>query len=236
MPDESPDKISPPDDWSLSPAPVTAASKAADPPEVVLPPSGDEPADRGAVVRAASKLAGSTSAPWLLQQFFNDQIDLSTELASRFPNMPLMSIIRLREMDSKTRRGVATLSNADGMAGVVVDADAAGSVQLSFTFGSMLALRFRMDGLSGMDRARWLELMRREQGGVAFLWGQSRWEQDYAICVTRRRFANLYAFSHNGFEASVRLTPEVAKKLIDWLDKFWQAEPPAGDPPKMLTW
>jgi hypothetical protein len=87
-----------------------------------------------------------------------------------------------------------------------------------------------------MDRARWLELMRREAGGVAFLWGQARWEQDYVICVTRRKFASLYAFSHHGFEAAVRLTPDVSQQLLDWLERFWKSETTSGDAPNLLTW
>jgi hypothetical protein len=197
----------------------------------------NEPPRREAVVRAASKLAASNSAPVLLQQFFNDQIDLSAELATRFPALPLMTVIRFRKLEGKTQRGVATLSTADGIASAVIDADAAtGSIQLSFSYGSMMSMRFRMDDLSSMDRSRWLELMRREGGGVAFLWGQARWEQDYVICVTRRHFASIYAFSHHGFEAAVRLTPDVIKQLLDWLEKFWSATPPGEPPPKQLTW
>jgi hypothetical protein len=208
-------------------------------PKSVVPPDPTDlqPAGRQGVVRAASKLAGSTNAPWLLQQFFNDQIDLSTELHNRFPSLPLMSVVRFRHADSKNPRGVATLSTADGSASAVIDVDSAsGGAHLSFTYGSMLSLHFRMDELSGMDRARWLELMRRDAGGVAFLWGQARWERDYVICVTRKKFASLYAFSHNGFEAAVRLTPEVTQQLLEWLDKFWKPDTPSGDAPKLLTW
>lgn len=200
-------------------------------------PTGLEPAGRQAVARAASKLAASPSAPWLLQQFFNDQIDLSTELYNRFPSLPLLSVIRLPKSDTKTTRGVATLTTQDGVASAVIDVNSAsGGLHLSFTYGSMLSLHFRMDDLSGMDRSRWLELMRREGGGVAFMWGQARWEKDYVICVTRRKFASLYAFSHNGFEAAVRLTPDVATQLLDWLEKFWKTDAPGGEPPKLLTW
>jgi hypothetical protein len=123
------------------------------------------------------------------------------------------------------------------VAAAVIDADASsGSIQLSFSYGSMMSMRFRMDELSSMDRSRWLELMRREGGGVAFLWGQARWEQDYVICVTRRHFASVYAFSYHGFEAAARLTPEVTKKLLDWLEKFWTVAAPGDEPPKMVTW
>ena len=196
-----------------------------------------EPPRREAVARAASKLAASSSAPVLLQQFFNDQIDLSAELATRFQSLPLLSVIRFRKLEGKTQRGVATLSTPDGVASAVIDADApSGSIQLSFSYGSMMSLRFRMDELSSMDRSRWLELMRRDAGGVAFLWGQARWEQDYVICVTRRHFASIYAFSHHGFEAAARLTPDVTRQLLDWLEKFWNTAASSDPPPKMLSW
>ena len=218
MSDDPKDNFIEPDDATLP-----STLKPIIPPD----PTDLEPAGREGVVRAASKLASSTSAPWLLQQFFNDQIDLSTELHNRFPSLPMMSVIRFRNVEFKNPRGVATLASADGSASAVIDVDAAsGGMHLSFTYGSMLSLHFRMDGLSGMDRARWVDLMRREAGGVAFLWGQERWEKDYAICVTRRKFTSLYAFSHNGFEAAVLMTPDVTKQLLDWLEKFWRANSP----------
>lgn len=217
--------------------PRTDKNSAADSTDDELFAGDSEPLRRESIVRAASKLAASGSAPVLLQQFFNDQIDLSAELATRFPSLPLMSVIRFRKLEGKLQRGVATLSTPDGVASAVIDADATtGSIQMSFSYGSMMSLRFRMDELSSMDRSRWLELMRRDAGGVAFLWGQARWEQDYVICVTRRHFASIYAFSHHGFEAAVRLTPDVTKQLLDWLEKFWHTASPGDQPPKMLTW
>jgi hypothetical protein len=228
--------------WDLPtdtvPTPAQPAAPARPEKSETLPPAATEPLRREAVARAASKLAASGNAPVLLQQFFNDQIDLSAELATRFPSLPLMSVIRFRKLEGKSQRGVATLSTPDGVAAAVFDADATtGSIQLSFSYGSMMSLRFRMDELSSMDRSRWLELMRRDGGGVAFLWGQARWEQDYVICVTRRHFASIYAFSHHGFEAAVRLTPDVTKKLLDWLEKFWHSNAPGDQqPPKLLTW
>ena len=59
--------------------------------------------------------------------------------------------------------------------------------------------------------------MQRREGGLAFLWGASRWAEDYVICITRPYFTNLYAFSPANFEAAVRLTQPVLKKLLDWL-------------------
>ena len=256
MTDDPQNKPVTPDDSTIPPAPKTSLSDdwdiagdtAASVARTDVPPRPDavaedvlatdaQPPRREAIARAASKLAASGSAPVLLQQFFNDQIDLSAELATRFPSLPLMSVIRFRKLEGKSQRGVATLSTPDGVAAAVIDADAtSGSIQLSFSYGSMMSLRFRMDELSSMDRSRWLELMRRDQGGVAFLWGQARWEQDYVICVTRRHFASIYAFSHHGFEAAVRLTPDVTKQLLDWLEKFWHSNAPGDEPPKLLTW
>jgi hypothetical protein len=101
----------------------------------------------------------------------------------------------------------------------------------------MLTLRFRQDDVSDVDRTRWLELMRREQGGLAFLWGPVRWEKDYIICVVRRYFTNLYAFSPHGFEAGVRMTPDVTRQLLNWLEKLWNITPPASTADgKILTW
>jgi hypothetical protein len=100
----------------------------------------------------------------------------------------------------------------------------------------MLTLRFGLDQLGDMDRQRWLDLMRREQGGLAFLWGQSRWEEDYLICIARKYHTNVYAFSPRNFDAAIRLTPEVTRKLLNWLEEFWKSAPPDEEPPKLLTW
>jgi hypothetical protein len=80
--------------------------------------------------------------------------------------------------------------------------------------------------------------MRRDQGGLAFLWGPARWERDYLICIARRYFTNLYAFSANSFEASIRMTPKVTGQLLDWLDLFWTPEEDSekNEPPTLLTW
>lgn len=192
----------------------------------------------GAVTAPGGESIVSSTPPWTLQQFFNGEIDLDVELVKRFPNMPLMSLVKFRSLGSKTRRGVATLSTPDGASSVIFDADATTRiVQMSFTYGSMLTLRFTLDQLGDLDRTRWLELMRREQGGLAFLWGPSRWERDYVICVARKYFTNFYAFSPHNFDAAVRMTPDVTKNLLDWLENFWKQSPPADEePPKLLTW
>jgi hypothetical protein len=62
--------------------------------------------------------------------------------------------------------------------------------------------------------------MRRE-AGVAFLWTSQRWDDDYLIFVIRPHFIRLYAFSPHRFEGSVRLSHNVAKLLINWLEMRW---------------
>jgi hypothetical protein len=217
---------------------LAAAANEPDKDEFAVQPS---PIELTASSRLTAKPEGtplSTSVPpWTLPQFFNGEIDLDAELAKRFPTMPVMASINFRSLGSKTGRGVATLTSSDGGASVVIDADAASHViQMSFTYGSMLTLRFSLNDLSDMDRTRWLELMRRDQGGLAFLWGPTRWEHDYLICVSRKYLTNLYAFSPHNFDAAIRMTPEIAKKLLNWLEDFWKTPPPDEEPPKLLTW
>lgn len=175
--------------------------------------------------------------PWTLQQFFDGEIDLDVELAKRFPSMPIMSRIDFRTLGAESGRRVALLSTQDGGATLTVDADQNSKViQLSFTFGSMLTLRFVLDHLNDVDRTRWLELMRRDEGGLAFLWGPSRWQEEYLICISRRSFTSIYAFSPNNFEAAVRLTPTVTEKYLNWLEEIWKAEPDEDDDSPLLTW
>jgi len=182
--------------------------------------------------------ASPKEAPWALQQFFNGEIDLDVELNKRFPAMPMMSIIKFRTLGTKSGRHVATITSQDKSASLVVDADKeTKTVLMSFTVGSMLTLRFTLAGHRDMDRDRWLELMRREQGGLAFLWGSARWEEDYLICIARKYHTNLYAFSPHQFEAAIRLTPQVTKQLLDWLQDVWEdGEDENEDPPTLLTW
>lgn len=214
----------------------------------------DELSSMGIVMRAASKVqkrheqdsviieskskSGKVDVPVILQQFFDGDIDLDLELAGRFETMPVMSIFKSRTMGKNKRRGVATISTPDGSAQLIVDADRKTQmIQLSFTLGDMLTLRFTMDELGQMDKERWLELMRREQGGLAFLWGAARWEKDYLITVVRRYYTNLYAFSPTNFQAGIRLTPEVTENLLAWLEEFWQHDELEDDqPPQLLTW
>ncbi|MCB9452471.1 MAG: hypothetical protein H6672_13620 [Anaerolineaceae bacterium] len=176
--------------------------------------------------------------PWLLQQFYQNEIDLGAELATRFPDVLLLSVGRFRSVGTKTQIGVAKLATADNMATLLVETDAVShAVQFTFAYSSVYALRFHLNTLSELDRARWLELMRRPQGGLAFLWSQSRWADDYVISVVKGGFANLYAFSRFGYEASIRLAPDLTKKLLDWLETHWQAPAKAtNEKPSQLDW
>ncbi len=182
--------------------------------------------------------AGFGSAPpWALQQFFNGEIDLDIELSKRFPNMPMMTIIRFRNLGSHSQRRVATLTTQDASAQAVFDGDAAsGVVQVAFSYGQMLTMRFILSDLSNLDRRRWLELMQREEGGVAFLWGAARWLEDYLICIVHKYFTKLYAFSPANFEAAIRMSPEVTAQLMQWLADIWSQGDADDAAPDLLTW
>jgi hypothetical protein len=222
-------------------------------PTAAARPQAEDPTDVSAVRRVIHAISRSTTSetplqvdttmidpqttPWILRQFFNGEVDLDEELSQRFENMPVMSTIKIREMGEKSRRSVATMSAQDGAAQVILDVDRRSrSMQMTFTFGSMLTLRFGLYDLSHMDHQRWLNLMRRDQGGLAFLWGPSRWEKDYVICVSRRYFTNFYAFSPYGFESAVRMTPKVTQGLLEWLEEYWQPEDDSEGESPLLTW
>ena len=163
--------------------------------------------------------------PLTLQPFFKEQIDLNKELVMRFPNMPLMSVIRFRDLYGNGERVVATLSSQDGSASLLIDADRT-EIQVTFMMGSMLALRFRLDELSDLDRRTWLQNMETRVDDIVFLWGQSRWDKDYIICVPHPYYISLLAFSPNNFEAAVRISPAASEKLFGWLHKFWYPNDP----------
>jgi hypothetical protein len=185
-------------------------------------------------------LTGSRDeTPWTLQQFFDGEIDLDKELSKRFPIMPPMTTIKFRTLGSRSGRKVATLTTQDANASVIFDADVETKVvQMSFSYGSMLTLRFALSSLNDSDRLRWLELMRREQGGLAFLWGPARWNEDYLICIARKYSTNIYAFSPNNFDAAIRMTNSVTEELLNWLEEIWTAEPEPkdDDDSPLLTW
>jgi hypothetical protein len=197
------------------------------------------PAEDAAAVALPPEAQAPTSDPsWTLQQYFDGEINLDAELSQRFKNVPVMTSAKFRILGDRKEHGVATLSAQDESSWVVVDVDQVSRVtHLTFTLGAMLSLRFSLKGINDIDRERWVTLMRREEGGLAFLWGPQRWEHDYIICIKRKYFTNLFAFSPGRFEAAVRMTPDATEKLVDWLEAFWQTDMPADDePPPILTW
>lgn len=163
-----------------------------------------------------------TVIPWALQHYFDGEIDLIKELASRYPQVPMLSLFHSRQVGTRTRRGVATLATQDGAGSVIVEIDAPSqALQFTFVQNSMLALRFSLAAITEMDRAQWLEPMRGEVGETAFLWDQTRWGSPYLISAAHKNFTHLFAFSPQNIEAAARLTPEVTRKLLDWLEFYW---------------
>lgn len=162
------------------------------------------------------------AAPPPIRQFLRGEIDLEGELARRFARAPLLASIARSPQDARAAsQATAMLSSQDGGAILSFDLYAEQDVtEATFTLNHMLALHFRLENLSSFDKRRWLDLMRRD-AGVAFLWSNRRWEEDYAIFVLRPNYVRLYAFSPQRFEASARLTHPVARQLINWLDMRW---------------
>lgn len=176
---------------------------------------------------AAVSSRARAAAPWLVQIGYRDRARLSAELLARYPTPPLLTVFRSYDLDERSGRRAALLISADGVASLRVEVEAATRLlEFAFTHGPMLTLRFTLEGLSPIDRARWLERMRQDEDDVTYLWGQTRWEHDYLICLMRRQasstFANLYAFSRYNFEAAARLTPDARDQLLDWLEAGWQ--------------
>ena len=161
-----------------------------------------------------------------LQQFFGGEIDLDTELARRFGHAPIMSEVRVQPPGMQ-RRTSAILASQNGSATVTFDLQPlSGVLEIVFTLSSMLSLRFHLSGIDKIDRQRWLELMRRNNG-MAFLWTKARWESDYMIFVVRENFVRLYAFSPQRFEAAARITIDSMENLLDWLEVNWIVEAPS---------
>ncbi len=160
-------------------------------------------------------------APWLLRRHLDDEIDLDRELNSRFQAMPVLSTIKFQRLDAQ--HAAAVLTTQDGAAVVRVEVDLQENVvDFVFTLRSMLSLRFSLSELGNSHRAHWLERVRHDQGHPAFLWGPSRWDNDYLIAVSHQYFTNLYAFSSRHVEAAARLSSDVRDQLLDWLTIVWQ--------------
>ncbi len=247
-PQTAPQTAPPPDDPTpITPDAPSAALESTDTtPDImaeVLPP--EDMMSAQSIIIDASQYVTSVHAirtdetPWVLQQFFDDEIDLEEELTKRFPEMAVMSTFKSRHLGKNKHRTVATVSTSDGAAQAVFDLDKdTGKLILSFTLGAMLTLRFSLHDLSAESRERWLALMRRDDGGLAFLWGTARWENDYLIAVSGRHYTSLYAFSPNNFEAGIRITTQIKTQLVDWLEDTWGRLPPDTEdaPPPLLTW
>lgn len=167
-----------------------------------------------------------TSAPVELQLFFAGEIDLDDELAERFVNAPLLSHARVVPAHSEPfrRQSTATFSSQDDSVSMSLDAhldpDAQARLEFTFTLFSTFTLRFPLNPVSPADCRRWLDLMRRDSG-ITFLWTFERWEKPYFIFVVREHFARFYAFSPQGYEASVRLTPDIVTLFCNWLEAIW---------------
>ena len=168
-----------------------------------------------------------THAPALLQQFFAGEIDLDDDLARRFANAPLLSHLRIvpRVGEPLRRQATAIFGSNDDAATLTVDAalDKTAALTFTFTLFGALALRCHLSPLVEPDRARWMELLRRDNG-ITVLWTRERWEQPFLVLVTREGFGRLYAFSPHGFEAAARLTPDMVAALVDWLEALWFPE------------
>mgnify|MGYP001205323943 FL=1 len=219
--------------------PTNFQNDAQSPDEMTIP-SRLAPADSESPVELTRPFASSrpiSTAPWLLQQHYNGRINLTDELTLRYPSLPLLTIVKLRKGKGMEQPALASLSAPDGTASLLVEAQPGSRiVDFAYTFGSMLTMRFRLSDLSHMDCTHWLELTRRDQDGVAFLWGKSRWEKDYLICTIRRQFVSLYAFSSQGFESGVRLTHDAKGQVHDWLHVLWSADLPPDTSPQLTTW
>jgi hypothetical protein len=174
-------------------------------------------------------------APWLLQLHFDGEINLDEELSKRYSNMPVMSIIHFRTVGKQKRHGLASLSSQDGAAAVTMEVDPVSrAIHCRLTLNSSLSLVFQMEGLSDRDRARWQQVMRAGGDELAFLWGETRWHSDYLVGASHKFYTNIYAFSPLNMEGAFRMTPEVNRKLLDWLQSFWTAGGEKAS--KLNTW
>lgn len=158
---------------------------------------------------------GESDPPAWLVAAMNGENDLDHDWAARYAGMPLLTLFHT------ARSGAfAMLTTQDGAAGLTVSSDAARQPSFTYTWGGMIGLRFSPARLTDSDRARWVELMRQPTPEPIFLWGQSRWESDFLICVAHRHYLNVYAYGQ-GREAGIRMTLETAARWVTWLAGRW---------------
>lgn len=178
-----------------------------------------------------------TPPPWLLQEHYEGRIDLAAELSALYPAPPLVTVFKTHKARANSRFHSASIAGPDGTVTLHVEARAdAPQARFTFTLSSMMTLRFAMLNLTEGDCAHWLRAMRWEpnrfdarvpgskrveEHRLAFLWGQQRWQQDYLLSVVEHKFATLYAFSLNGYEACLRLTRDSKLELHNWLASTW---------------
>jgi hypothetical protein len=171
---------------------------------------------------ASLRTTEALDLPWMVRQFLDGDGDLHSELAQRYPNQPLLSLIHVRSLPTSTPRSLATLSTQDGAASLAVEIDeVTRGAQFSFSLASMLTLRFHLMHLSDLDRGQWMELVDVQFARPAILWGKLRWRSDYLIWSRRQHFTNIYAFSPQQTEAAARLTHDVTEALLGWLRSLW---------------
>lgn len=195
----------------------------------VATPNAASPGQPTAVIAPRPLVQESNRiAPGLIQQALMGDIDLEAEMLTRYPQIPVMSLMHTRAVGTRLVRALAQISTQDGAAGLLIEVDPASKLtHFTFTSGSMLGLRFTPARLTDMDRAFWLDGMRRAGGAPGehvFLWSASRWEYDYLVCAPRRHHTSIFAYSPGAaahLEAAARLTRDVTAKLTDWLAQYW---------------
>src|SRR5690606_30673623 len=89
-------------------------------------------------------------APPALKQFLRGEVDLDSELARRFARSPLLTAIARSPQDTRhATQATAMLNSQDGSAMLSFDLYAEHeATEVTFTLSHMLALRFRLVGLS----------------------------------------------------------------------------------------
>ncbi|MFZ4825721.1 MAG: hypothetical protein ACOYLB_00055 [Phototrophicaceae bacterium] len=158
------------------------------------------------------------AVPPVLHSFFKKNPNaLNRELTRRYPTMPLLSAIHFHQEE----QGLISITSQDGTASLFIDVNDQ-HLQFTFTFRSMMSLKFNLRELSELDRTAWMENLLHRKDQPVFLWGASRWEKDYLIFVPQHYYTNLFAFSAMNFEAGVRIIPKVSEELVEYLKRVWE--------------